>query len=726
MANYIKTKNGVTNNGTKGGIFKGDRHSEPSGGIEVDVIGGGSVLVEDSEPVIIPEAVNNPKLHSFDGEKLTSKQILDRINRKYGGVSIKKKGGMLEKGGLLAPNGNKSNLTPEQYKLVRTAAFKEWFGDWENDPENSSKVVDKNGEPLVVYHGSKSGNITIFDRNKSERLSSGLKEYGIYFTDNLTLAEFYRDKSIMREDVVKSINTEINKLEAHLENVKTAREFISISNEIKNLENRKSGKVYAVFLNLRKVKIFNALGETNVEAWNNLEVKADYKTAINRDAMDFLKEGKFGVEKVDGVIAKNIVDAFVQTEDLKHKFKGTAILVFDGNPNQIKLADGTNKTFDSKNPDIRYENGGAIPVKAGSVIITRNAALDKKTKHDFNGENLTNEQVLSRINKDGGGVEFEEGGKVGEEINESNFFKATRAEFKGINRKEAEEILDKYVATRRKKVKPEFIETSLGKLSINFESEHKSAFFQSRSLSYYFISENKDFVIRISDHWSESNYPRSGKLNCGSIASCYWTNFGERFNYRLPAQSYSSDLIAGICYFKDFSKIVRPEFEEGGEIIPCGCNHEKGGEVDGLTEGQRQKILKLKHLARDRFFKENVQNNTTIRADKQNERAGAKFSDEYIQFRKEKTAYIISLGEIEDLLASGKINEAYLKAKKDKSFNELVEAVENARGYAKGGEVENTLVLCQNCGHDWSTKDKNPNYKYICFKCTYNNEKYHK
>ena len=42
---------------------------------------------------------------------------------------------------LLAPNGKPSNLTPEQYKLVRTPAFKKWFGDWENDPANASKVV---------------------------------------------------------------------------------------------------------------------------------------------------------------------------------------------------------------------------------------------------------------------------------------------------------------------------------------------------------------------------------------------------------------------------------------------------------------------------------------------------------------------------------------------------------------------------------------------------------
>ena len=59
-------------------------------------------------------------------------------------------------GNLLAPNGKKSNLDERQYAQVRTKEFKEWFGDWENDPENASKVVDENGEPLVVYHGTNS------------------------------------------------------------------------------------------------------------------------------------------------------------------------------------------------------------------------------------------------------------------------------------------------------------------------------------------------------------------------------------------------------------------------------------------------------------------------------------------------------------------------------------------------------------------------------------------
>ena len=55
---------------------------------------------------------------------------------------------------LKAPNGADTNLNPEQWAMVRTDKFKAWFGDWENDPENASKVVDENGEPKVMYHGT--------------------------------------------------------------------------------------------------------------------------------------------------------------------------------------------------------------------------------------------------------------------------------------------------------------------------------------------------------------------------------------------------------------------------------------------------------------------------------------------------------------------------------------------------------------------------------------------
>lgn len=55
---------------------------------------------------------------------------------------------------MKAPNGENSKLTESQWLQVRTKAFKDWFGDWENNPKDASKAVDENGEPLIVYHGT--------------------------------------------------------------------------------------------------------------------------------------------------------------------------------------------------------------------------------------------------------------------------------------------------------------------------------------------------------------------------------------------------------------------------------------------------------------------------------------------------------------------------------------------------------------------------------------------
>jgi hypothetical protein len=73
----------------------------------------------------------------------------DNVGRNREGIKLSG-----DKKELLAPNGKPSNLNAMQHAQVRTEAFKKWFGDWINDPENASKVVDENGEPLVVYHGT--------------------------------------------------------------------------------------------------------------------------------------------------------------------------------------------------------------------------------------------------------------------------------------------------------------------------------------------------------------------------------------------------------------------------------------------------------------------------------------------------------------------------------------------------------------------------------------------
>ena len=60
----------------------------------------------------------------------------------------------------------RTELDYRQWVQVRTPAFKEWFGDWENDAANASKVVNpKTGEPLVVYHET-DNQFTVFDTGR--------------------------------------------------------------------------------------------------------------------------------------------------------------------------------------------------------------------------------------------------------------------------------------------------------------------------------------------------------------------------------------------------------------------------------------------------------------------------------------------------------------------------------------------------------------------------------
>lgn len=93
---------------------------------------------------------------------------------------------------MKAPNGNPTNLNEKQWVQVRTKAFKEWFGDWENNPEDASKVIDENGEPRVVYHGtyadfnafdeSHLGDVT--DLNATNEDWAKTSHIGFWFNDN--------------------------------------------------------------------------------------------------------------------------------------------------------------------------------------------------------------------------------------------------------------------------------------------------------------------------------------------------------------------------------------------------------------------------------------------------------------------------------------------------------------------------------------------------------------
>ena len=96
---------------------------------------------------------------------------------------------------MKAPNGNPTNLNEKQWVRVRTKNFIRWFGDWINDPQNASKVVDENGEPMVVYHSSNHE----FTRFDPERIGTtndlGFYGRGFYFTPNEQYSKTYGEVS---------------------------------------------------------------------------------------------------------------------------------------------------------------------------------------------------------------------------------------------------------------------------------------------------------------------------------------------------------------------------------------------------------------------------------------------------------------------------------------------------------------------------------------------------
>jgi hypothetical protein len=227
----------------------------------------------------------------------------------------------LEKGGALylAPNGNESNLTPEQYKLVRTPEFKAWFGDWENDPENASKVVDNNGEPLVAYHGSNNPNINIFDADKSGSVQYSDWGKGIYFTPYKSTANYYSNEAL------KKIDNEYNRLYEVFEKSQKSEDLKAFQKRGREMSDNENTITYSVFLNIKNPR-------------------TEYVDSMSYTD-PFLSENA-KMENKDGVFIKTSRGRFDE------------ILAFY--PNQIKLSDGTNTIFDSNNPDIRYSKGGEL------------------------------------------------------------------------------------------------------------------------------------------------------------------------------------------------------------------------------------------------------------------------------------------------------------------------------------------------------------------------------
>lgn len=82
---------------------------------------------------------------------------------------------------LDAANGNRTEAIILKAKVYSDGFFK-WFGDWTSeDKENVSKVVDENGEPKVMYHGTDHGDFKKFDLKYFGKTDNGDNGRGFYF-----------------------------------------------------------------------------------------------------------------------------------------------------------------------------------------------------------------------------------------------------------------------------------------------------------------------------------------------------------------------------------------------------------------------------------------------------------------------------------------------------------------------------------------------------------------
>lgn len=292
-------------------------------------------------------------------------------------------------GNLLAPNGKKSNLTERQYAQVRTKAFKDWFGDWENNPSEASKVVDENGEPLVVYHGT-DAEFTVFDNSKND-----FSYKGFYFTDSKKMAGSYKGDILMPvflnirdyykvnakgrnwnnisdsiaginsnsplewlKNIVKQNSLELEKAKrGHYDNffggyikdekrIKQVQDFLDglyvtkLYNEYENIINSSYNSIIEKAIKYFKLK---TIEHKAAKLFNDNYYKYQESISIHTRDLEVVFSDR------DGIIINNVIDYGSKVDN---PVPNDVYIVY--NPNQLKSATDNVGTFSRTDDDIRY------------------------------------------------------------------------------------------------------------------------------------------------------------------------------------------------------------------------------------------------------------------------------------------------------------------------------------------------------------------------------------
>lgn len=312
---------------------------------------------------------------------------------------MRNKGNELDK----APNGAESKLFQtllNQFNGDRREAliaksriysnyFFNWFGDWVNNPESSSKVVDENGEPLIVYHYTNE-TFDTFDINYFGQTDLGDHGRGFYLTPmspeqdkgyfkgyygNNVMAVFLNIKNplyVTPNDNSKYFNRELRPYKSHKEQLLYKIDVETFQkNDIEN-------KLYGNDEENKKYKNPEYIG-TQIETERLEQVKNKInklKEELDNLSEDYDENAKYNtiikeLNKYDGVINKDF-----------------EIVV--PNSNQIKSATDNSGAF-SKDDDNIYHN--LTPTKAADEM--RKHLIERKLIHSFRGDRVTKETINS-------------------------------------------------------------------------------------------------------------------------------------------------------------------------------------------------------------------------------------------------------------------------------------------------------------------------------------------
>jgi N12 class adenine-specific DNA methylase len=298
---------------------------------------------------------------AYDYQSASETGLMDATEQLYGTNTLREpEGAQLAYKTGLAPNGKRSNLTPDQQRMVNTPEFKKWFGD--------SKILDKNGEPLVAYHGTASGEFEEFDINKRGEGADQVASFGDYGN-----GFYFTPKRYIAEGFAQGLSKDENS------------DFVYREGAIPF--------VFDVFLKMEKPFDLRLLSKANIVTqkviskygWRDSEL-TEMKINEARAAIGMTPEEYDFMSDVEGTIGDNWGDFDIMEMIAQRGYDG--IISHDGNEyvipknTQIKSASKNTGTF---NPD------------SGNIRFSLQEAVNEASKASYNGNNDLNTKIIINL-----------------------------------------------------------------------------------------------------------------------------------------------------------------------------------------------------------------------------------------------------------------------------------------------------------------------------------------